>query len=52
VLPLVSSPVLYLLAVAVGTVITAAMVILLMSLDAKKTEEIAEHEDAIEGIAA
>jgi len=51
VLPLVSSPVLYLLAVAIGTVVTAALVIVLMSLDAKRTEEIAESEDAIEGIA-
>ena len=52
VLPLVSSPFLYLLAIAIGTVITAALVILLMSLDAKNTEEIAESEDAIEGVAA
>jgi PTS system fructose-specific IIC component len=52
VIALISKPFLYLLAVAIGTAITAALVILLMSLDAKKTEEIAEHEDAIEGIAA
>ena len=41
VLPLVSNPFLYLLAIAIGTVITAALVIVLMSLDKAKTEEIA-----------
>jgi fructose PTS system EIIBC or EIIC component len=52
VLPLISSPVLYLLAIAVGTVITSALVIVLMSLDKKKTEEIAHREDVAEGVAA
>ena len=52
VLPLVSSPILYLLAIIVGTVITAAIVIVLMSLDKKKTEEIAHREDVAEGVAA
>jgi PTS system fructose-specific IIC component len=52
VIALISKPFLYLLAVAIGTAITAFLVILLMSLDAKKTEEIAQHEDAIEGVAA
>jgi fructose PTS system EIIBC or EIIC component len=51
VIALVSKPVLYLLAIAIGTAITAAMVIFLMSLDARKTEEIAHHEDVIEGVA-
>ncbi len=52
VLPLISNPFLYLLAIAVGTVITAALVIVLMSLDKKKTEEIAHTEDVAEGVAA
>jgi PTS system fructose-specific IIC component len=52
VLPLVSSPILYLLAIIIGTVITAGLVIVLMSLDKAKTEEIAHHEDVIEGVAA
>ena len=52
VLPLVSNPILYLLAIAVGMVITAALVIVLMSLDKKKTEEIAHSEDVAEGVAA
>ena len=52
VLPLISNPILYLLAIAVGTVITAALVIVLMSLDKKKTEEIAHREDVAEGVAA
>jgi len=51
-MPLVSSPVLYLLAIAIGTVITAGLVIVLMSLDAKKTEAIAHREDVAEGVAA
>ena len=52
VLPLVSNPFLYVLAIAVGTVITAALVIVLMSLDKKKTEEIAAAEDVAEGVHA
>ncbi len=52
VLPLVSNPVLYLLAIAVGTVITAVLVIILMSLDKKNTEELAHQEDVREGVAA
>jgi PTS system fructose-specific IIC component len=52
VLPLISNPVLYLVAIAVGTLITAALVIVLMSLDKKKTEEIAHTEDVAEGVAA
>jgi hypothetical protein len=44
--------VLYLVAIAVGTLITAALVIVLMSLDKKKTEEIAHTEDVAEGVAA
>ncbi|WP_420124103.1 PTS fructose transporter subunit IIC, partial [Nakamurella sp.] len=52
VLPLVSSPVLYLVAIAIGTVITAALVIFLMSLDARKTEAIAHREDVAEGVTA
>jgi PTS system fructose-specific IIC component len=52
VLPLISNPVLYLLAIAVGTAITAALVIVLMSLDKSKTEEIAHTEDVAEGVAA
>jgi PTS system fructose-specific IIC component len=52
VIPLVSNPILYVLAIAVGTVITAALVIFLMSLDAKKTEEIAHAEDVAEGVSA
>jgi len=52
VLPLISNPVLYLVAIAVGTLITAALVIVLMSLDKKKTEEIAHREDVAEGVAA
>jgi fructose-specific phosphotransferase system IIC component len=52
VLPLISNPVLYLLAIAVGTVITAGLVIFLMSLDAKKTERLAHEEDVAEGVAA
>lgn len=52
VLPLISNPLLYLLAIAVGTAITAGLVIVLMSLDAKKTEEIAHAEDLAEGVAA
>lgn len=42
----------WLIAIAVGTVITAALVIFLMSLDAKKTEAIAHREDVAEGVAA
>ncbi len=52
VLPLVSSPVLYLVAIAVGTVITGALVIFLMSLDARKTEQLAHAEDVAEGVTA
>jgi PTS system fructose-specific IIC component len=52
VLPLVSNPVLYLVAIAIGTVITAALVIFLMSLDARKTEAIAHREDVAEGVTA
>ncbi|MGS0684161.1 PTS fructose transporter subunit IIC [Nakamurella sp. GG22] len=52
VLPLVSSPVLYLLAIAIGTVVTAGIVIVLMSLDKKNTEELAHQEDVREGVAA
>jgi PTS system fructose-specific IIC component len=52
VLPLISNPFLYLLAIAVGTVITAVLVIVLMSLDQRKTEEIAHAEDVAEGVAA
>jgi PTS system fructose-specific IIC component len=52
VLPLISNPFLYLLAIAIGTVVTAALVIFLMSLDARKTEEIAHAEDVAEGVAA
>jgi PTS system fructose-specific IIC component len=52
VIALISKPLLFLLAVAIGTVITAALVILLMSLDKAKTEEIAAHEDVVEGVAA
>ncbi len=52
VLPLVTQPFLYLLAIAVGTVITAALVVVLMSMDKKNTEAIAAAEDAMEGIAA
>jgi PTS system fructose-specific IIC component len=51
VLPLISNPVLYLVAIAVGTLITAGLVIVLMSLDKKKTEEIAHSEDVAEGVA-
>ena len=52
VLPLVSNPVMYLVAIAIGTVITAALVVFLMSLDAKKTEAIAAREDIAEGVTA
>jgi len=52
VLPLISNPILYLLAIAVGMVITAALVIVLMSLDKSKTEEIAHAEDVAEGVPA
>ena len=52
VLPLVSNPFLYVLAIVVGTLITAALVIVLMSLDQRKTEEIAANEDVAEGVAA
>ncbi len=52
VLPLVSSPILYLLAIIIGTVITAGLVIVLMSLDKAKTEEIAHEEDLAEGVVA
>ncbi len=52
VLPLVSSPVLYVIAIAIGTVVTAGIVIVLMSLDKKNTEEIAHQEDIREGVAA
>ena len=52
VLPLVSNPVLYLVAIAIGTVITAALVVFLMSLDARKTEAIAAREDVAEGVTA
>jgi len=52
VLPLVSNPILYIIAIAVGTLITAALVIVLMSLDKKKTEEIAAAEDVAEGVHA
>jgi PTS system fructose-specific IIC component len=52
VLPLVSNPILYLLAIVIGMVITAALVIVLMSLDKAKTEEIAHHEDVVEGVVA
>jgi len=52
VVALVSKPVLYLLAIAIGMVITAFLVIVLMSLDAKKTEEIAAAENAMEGVPA
>ena len=52
VLPLVSSPVLYVIAIAIGTVVTAGIVIVLMSLDKARTEEIAEGEDIREGVAA
>jgi PTS system fructose-specific IIC component len=51
VIPLVSNPFLYLLAIAIGTVVTAGLVIVLMSLDKKKTEEIAHSEDVAEGVA-
>ena len=49
VLPLVSNPILYVVAILIGMVITAALVIVLMSLDQKKTEEIAHREDVAEG---
>jgi PTS system fructose-specific IIC component len=52
VLPLVSSPILYLVAIIVGTAITAGLVIVLMSLDKAKTEELAHQEDIAEGVAA
>ena len=52
VIPLVSNPILYLLAIVIGTVITAGLVIVLMSLDAKKTEELAHAEDVAEGVSA
>ncbi|HYN70928.1 MAG TPA: PTS fructose transporter subunit IIBC [Nakamurella sp.] len=52
VLPLVSQPFLYLIAIAIGTVITAALVIVLMSLDKKNTEAIAASENAMEGVTA
>ncbi|HEY4990625.1 MAG TPA: PTS fructose transporter subunit IIC, partial [Nakamurella sp.] len=52
VIALVSKPLLYILAIAIGTVVTAAMTILLMSLDASKTESIAASEDIQEGVAA
>jgi PTS system fructose-specific IIC component len=52
VLPLVSNPILYVVAILIGMVITAGLVIVLMSLDQKKTEEIAHHEDVVEGVVA
>ena len=52
VLPLVSNPLLYLLAIVIGMVVTAGLVIFLMSLDAKKTEELAHAEDVAEGVSA
>jgi PTS system fructose-specific IIC component len=52
VVALVTKPFLYLLAIAIGTVVTTALVIVLMSLDKAKTEEIAHHEDVVEGVAA
>lgn len=51
VLPLVSSPVLYPISIAIGTAVTAGVVIALMSLD-KNTPEIAHSEDVREGVAA
>jgi hypothetical protein len=36
----------------VGTVITAALVIVLMSLDQRKTEQLAHAEDVKEGVTA
>ena len=51
VLPLISNPVMYVVAIIVGTVITAAAVIGLMTLDARKTEALAKQEDAREGLA-
>ncbi len=52
VLPLVSSPVLYVIAIVIGTVVTAGIVIALMSLDKKNTEALAHDEDIREGVAA
>ncbi len=52
VLPLVSSPVLYVIAIAIGTAVTAGIVIVLMSLDKKNTEALAHDEDVREGVAA
>jgi len=52
VIALVSKPFLYILAIAIGTAVTAALTILLMSLDAKNTEEIAAAENAMEGVPA
>jgi len=51
VVALVTKPFLYLLAIAIGTIVTAAMVVVLMSLDKAKTEEIAHSEDVAEGVA-
>jgi PTS system fructose-specific IIC component len=52
VIALISQPLLYLLAVAVGAVIAALSTIFLMSLDAKKTEQLAHAEDIAEGVTA
>lgn len=52
VIALVSKPVLYLLAIIIGMAITAALTIVLMSLDQKKTEELAHETDVVEGVAA
>jgi PTS system fructose-specific IIC component len=52
VVALVTKPFLYLLAIAIGTVVTTAMVVVLMSLDKAKTEELAHEEDLAEGVPA
>ncbi|HEY5843107.1 MAG TPA: hypothetical protein VIU87_16895, partial [Mycobacterium sp.] len=52
VIALISQPLLYLLAVAVGAVIACLSTIFLMSLDAKKTEQLAHAEDVAEGVTA
>jgi len=52
VVALVTKPFLYLLAIAIGTVVTTAMVLLLMGLDRAKTEELAHEEDLAEGVPA
>ena len=51
VIALITNPLLYLLAVAIGAVIAAASTVFLMSLDARKTAAIAAAEDRAEAIA-